>query len=56
MAERDPPSVTVVTDMCLESTLSKTVAVTKITERSTTGKFFFVFFLNLYVLSLNTVK
>ena len=43
MAERDPPSVTVVTDMCLESTLSKTVAETKITERSTTGKFFFCF-------------
>ena len=56
--EEIPPSVTVVTDMCLESTLSKTVAETKITERSTTGKFFlFCFCLkNLYVLSLNAVK
>ena len=50
MAERDPPSVTVVTDMCLESTLSKTVAETKITERSTMGKFFlFCFFLKIYM-------
>ena len=40
-----PPSVTVVTDMCLETTSEKTSHETKVTKGSTTGKVF-SFFLN----------
>ena len=34
-----PPSVTVVSDMCLETTADETVPETKITKGMTTGRF-----------------
>ena len=45
-----PCSVTVVTDMCLDTTPDKTLAETKITEGSSTGNFFYFLFIYLFFL------
>ena len=36
-----PPSVTIATDMCLETSTDKAVSVSKVTQGSTTGRFFY---------------